>query len=272
MKVQRIADAAGDNLAAHFSYVHRLLDGMRVGEDDGVLLVDSGLPCDTFNAACRARLESGSADLVIREAIAWFADAAQPFSWWVGPGDEPLDLGARLEHAGLVAAEAEVAMRLDLVAATLDMPVPIHFEIRRVTTAAELAHFAAINAANWAPPDPHVLTFYERAADVLLAAASPLRFYVGYLEGEPVATAELTLAGGVAGLYNISTLAAARGRGFGTAMTTAPLRDAAAERINTAILQAAPSGVSIYRRIGFTPFGAIMEYKPALPGADEAAA
>jgi ribosomal protein S18 acetylase RimI-like enzyme len=272
MKVDRIADAAGANLAAHFSFVHRRLDGMRVREGDGVLLVDSGLPCDTFNAACGARLDADGADAIIGDAIAWFADADRPFAWWVGPGDEPRDLGARLQHAGLAAAATELAMRADLGTARLDVPVPIHFDIRRVTTAAELAHFAAINAANWTPPDPLVLAFYARAADVLLAPASPLRFYVGYLDGEPVAASELTVAGSVAGLYNISTLAAVRGRGFGTAITAAPLRDAVAEGISTAILQAAPAGVSIYRRIGFTPFGDITEYKPALPDADEAAA
>jgi ribosomal protein S18 acetylase RimI-like enzyme len=270
MKVERTADAADANLAMHFTYVQRAVEGMRVREDSGVVLTDSGLPCDTFNAACRARLPGEAANAIIHDAIAWFD--GRPFSWWVGPADEPPDLGRRLEGAGLAPDDTEVAMRADLATARLDVPVPIHFEIRRAATAVELGHFAAVNAANWTPPDPLVLAFYERAADVLLDPASPLRFYVGYLEGAPVAASEVTLAGGVAGLYNISTLAAARGRGFGTAMTAAPLRDAAAEGLTTAILQAAPSGVSIYRRIGFTAFGDITEYKPALPDADEAAA
>jgi ribosomal protein S18 acetylase RimI-like enzyme len=267
-----VGAAATANLATHFTYAPRVVDGMRVREDAGVVLADSGLPCDTFNTACRARLPMETADPAIRDAIEWFSDAGRPFSWWVSPGDEPRDLGRRLEKAGLVAAETEVAMQLDLGGATLDAPVPIRFEIRRATTAAELTHFGAINAANWTPPDPHVVTFYELAAGVLLDPASPLRFYVGYLEGQPVAASELTLAGGMAGLYNISTLAAARGRGLGTAMTAAPLRDALAEGVPTAILQAAPDGVSIYRRLGFTAFGEITEYKPALPEAGEAAA
>jgi ribosomal protein S18 acetylase RimI-like enzyme len=267
-----LAEAADINLATHFTYAPRVVDGMRVREDTGVVLADSGLPCDTFNTACRARLTTEAADAVIRDAIAWFGDAGRPFSWWLSPGDEPRDLGRRLEAAGLVPTETEVAMRLDLGAAALDVPVPIRFEIRRATIAAELAHFAAINAANWTPPDPHVVTFYELVASVLLDPASPLRFYVGYLEGQPVAASEITLAGGVAGLYNISTLAAARGRGLGTAMTAASLRDALAEGVPTAILQAAPGGVSIYRRLGFTAFGDITEYKPVLPEADEAAA
>jgi ribosomal protein S18 acetylase RimI-like enzyme len=273
--MRRTADveaAAAANLATHFTYAQRVVDGMRVREDSGVVLADSGLPCDTFNTVCRARLTTKAAGAVIRDALAWFAEAGRPFSWWVSPGDEPADLGRRLVDAGLVPAESELAMQLDLASAGLDVPVPIRFEVRRVRTPEELAQFAAISAANWTPPDPHVVTFYELAAGVLLDPASPLRFYVGYLEGQPVAASELTLAGGVAGLYNISTLASVRGRGIGSAMTAAPLRDARAEGLPTAILQAAPGGVSIYRRLGFTRFGEIAEYKPVLPEAGEAAA
>jgi len=267
-----IAAAADENLAVHFTYVHRRLEGMRVREDLGVLLADSGLPCDTFNAACRARLAADTAAARIREAIGWFVEGGRPFSWWVGPGDEPGDLGVLLDAEGLAAAESELAMQADLATARLEVPAPAGFTVQRVRTPAELERFAAITAANWTPPDPHVHTFYERAAGVLLESGSPLRFYLGYLDGEPVAASEMTLGGGVVGLYNISTASAFRGRGFGSEMTAAPLREARDEGIGTAILQAAPAGVSIYRRIGFATFGEITEYKPALAPADEAAA
>ena len=77
-----------------------------------------------------------------------------------------------------------------------------------------------------------------------------------------MATAELTIAGGVAGLYNITTLPACRGRGIGSAMTWQPLLDARAAGLGAAVLQAADAGVNVYRRIGFAPFGVITEYKP----------
>ena len=64
------------------------------------------------------------------------------------------------------------------------------------------------------------------------------------------------------GLYNIATLAAHRRRGYGSALTLAPLLEARRVGVSTAVLQAAPDGVGVYRRIGFEAFGEITEYKP----------
>jgi hypothetical protein len=50
-------------------------------------------------------------------------------------------------------------------------------------------------------------------------------------------------------------------------MTVAPLLQARARGYETAILQAAPEGVSLYERVGFRSFGDITEYKPPAPRA-----
>jgi ribosomal protein S18 acetylase RimI-like enzyme len=131
-----------------------------------------------------------------------------------------------------------------------------------VRTAAELDVFARLSAANWDPPDAQVLRFYERTAPALLSVESPQWLYVGYLDGEPVATAEATVSGGTVALFNISTRPAFRGRGIGSMMTRFPLREAQAGGCDLAVLRAAAAGVSIYRRLGFANFGEITEYKP----------
>ena len=209
----------------------------------------------------RARLDDGSAGPRIREAVTWFAQRAHPFSWWVGPGDQPAALGRHLEVAGLVRAEGELAMAADLHALVAP-PLPRGLQIRRVSVPAELAAFARINAANWSPPDPMVERFYAEGAAALLGADVPIRLYVGYVEEEPVATAELAVGGGVVGLYGVSTRAAHRGRGYGSALTAQPLLDARAAGFRTAVLQAAADGVGVYRRLGFETFGEYVEYKP----------
>lgn len=259
---QRLAACADENLAVHFSWAQRQTRGMRVADNPDLLLTDCGMPCDTFNAACRARLSPGNALDRIRETLAWFGERQHPFSWWVGPGDSPSDLGHLLLGAGLEPAGGELAMAAELRCLNVPDQVPAGLQIRRVTSPSELAEFARINAANWSPPDRHVLRFYELGARALLASESPLWYYLGYVDGAAIATAELTVAGGVVGLYNICTLASHRRRGYGTAMTVRPLLDAAAAGHGTAILQAAPDGVGVYRRVGFRTFGEITEYKP----------
>jgi ribosomal protein S18 acetylase RimI-like enzyme len=265
-----LAEAADANLAVHAGWAQRRTPGMRVLDDDALVLVDSGLPCDTFNVICRARLTDGAAAARVGDAVAYFATVGRPFSWWVGPADRPANggLGALLEAAGLVRAEGEVAMAADLGTLRPGEPAPRGLTVRRVRTREELADFARVNAANWTPPDVDVLVFYDRAAPALLADDSPLRFYVGYADGRPVATAELAEGGGVVGLHNIATLEAHRRRGFGSALTLRALLDGLARGHRTAVLQAAPDGVGVYTRVGFRPFGEVTEYKPpAAPGA-----
>jgi ribosomal protein S18 acetylase RimI-like enzyme len=258
-----LASAADENLAAHAGWVQSRTPGMRALNAPDLVLVDSGLPCDTFNLVCRARLAPESADERIRAAIGHFAAARRPYSWWLTPGNAPPDLGQRLLDAGLQRADSELAMAAELTSLPATADVPDGVQIRRVRGDAELRHFAAVISSSWSPPDPDVLRFYELAAPALLKEDAPLWLYVGYVDGAPVATAELTVGGGVAGLYNIITLEEYRRRGIGTAMTIRPLLDARDAGQRTAILQATDEGARVYRRLGFAAFGEITEYKPA---------
>ncbi|WP_437735642.1 GNAT family N-acetyltransferase [Sorangium sp. So ce1335] len=264
---RQLATAADDNLAVHASWAQERLPGARVVRDAGLVLVDSGLPCDTFNFVLRSRLDAAAAPARVQEAIDSFRRAGRPFSWWVGPADEPENLGDLLRAAGLEAAESEVAMAADLHAIRADGEPPRGLEIARVTTAAQVRDFARLLAGNWTPPDPDVVRFYERATPALLSGDAPLWLYVGYLEGTPVATSELAVGGGVAGLYNISTIPSYRRRGIGRALTLRPLLDARAAGLRVAILQASADGLRLYEQMGFVATGRITEYKPAGEGA-----
>jgi len=254
-----LAHAAAENLSCHFTWVQSRVPSMRASVTPELVLADCGFECDTFNAVSRTRLAAAMARARASEAIAWFE--GRPFSWWISPGDRPGDLGATLESLGLVAAEGELAMACELRG--LDPAAEAAaLRVRRVRTPEELESYARLLAALWNPADPGVLQFYREGAPHLLSADCPLRLYLGSWEGTPVATAELTMAGAAVGLYNISTRPDHRGRGIGSAMTRAPLLQARNEGHRLAVLQAAPAGVGIYRRIGFESFGEIVEYKP----------
>jgi GNAT superfamily N-acetyltransferase len=75
--------------------------------------------------------------------------------------------------------------------------------------------------------------------------------YLGFLAGRRVATSALVPAGGLAGVYAVSTLPEARGRGIGAAMTAFPLLEARARGYRVGALQATAMGLSVYRRLGF---------------------
>lgn len=244
-------DREGVNFARHVSWLQERTAGMFVSDADGAMVTDSGLPSDTFNVVCHSR-----ADVRIDRVLAHFETVRRPFSWWVGPEDLPVDLSALLEEAGLHAAESELAMSLELHTLA-DVRVPEPLRIERVRTREQLADFARIAA----PADPAAVAFYAQTAAAALTSDCPLRFYLGYADDQAVASSEVTLTGTIAGVYNVSTLPEHRRRGFGTAMTAAPLLEARRDGATLAILQATPAGASIYRRIGFRSNGEITEYK-----------
>src|SRR5262245_27005309 len=113
MTPTQLAEAADANLVTHLTWVQGQVAGMRV-QDDDLVIVDSGLPCDTFNVICRARLVAETAEDRVAAAVAYFRAVSRPFSWWVGPADHPANLGEILTMAGLEAPESELAMAADL--------------------------------------------------------------------------------------------------------------------------------------------------------------
>jgi predicted acetyltransferase len=88
--------------------------------------------------------------------------------------------------------------------------------------------------------------------------AMPL--FLGWMDGQPVATSQLLPATGVAGIFSVGTVPGARRQGIGTAMTLAPLLQAREMGYEIAILHASEMGAGIYRSLGFKSYCQINHY------------
>jgi GNAT superfamily N-acetyltransferase len=81
--------------------------------------------------------------------------------------------------------------------------------------------------------------------------STPWRMFVGYLDGEPVATNMLFNGAGVASVYAVATVPTARGKGIGGTITLKPLLLARERGYRYGVLFSSEMGVSVYERIGF---------------------
>ncbi|MFE5877259.1 GNAT family N-acetyltransferase [Rhodococcus sp. NPDC056506] len=255
------------NLVSHACHLHQHLPTASVTLAADVVVADSGLADDTFNIIAGARLavpdegpdEGPDEDRRLLDILSSIRATGRPFSWWTGPRDKPSDLGARLSALGCVRSEEERAMTADLDVVPRPTPVP-ELSVQRVTTRSQLADYAAVMAANWTPPSAAVIGFFEETAHAVLDERSCSSFVVGYANSQPVAGAEVHFAAGVAGLYGVVTLDAARRRGFGSAVTLAALDIARERGARIAVLQASSDGAQLYRNLGFEDVGTYAEY------------
>jgi GNAT superfamily N-acetyltransferase len=218
-------------------------------EDATVRWTIGGSPIDYHNAVVAAELDAATADAVIAESLQLLKERDLPGSWHVGPSMRPQDLGERLIRAGFTSGGGEPGMAVELAKLGSDgSAMPEGLVVKRIgvddldTWAGTLAKGfgEGEKEANWAA------SVYRR-----LGAADPWRHYLGWLDGEPVATTTIYLTAGVAGVYFVMTVPEARRRGIGAAITLAALREARDSGTTHAVLGSSPAGRSVYESLGF---------------------
>jgi GNAT superfamily N-acetyltransferase len=232
------------------------LPGASVADEGGVLQLVTGAADPLANAVLRTRVAAGGdADAAIDDAIARFDADGLPWTWWSLPSDEPADIAERVARRGAVAFEAAPLMTLTDLGGVTERPVA-GLVIERVRGEADLDAFLAVaeGALELSPVVGGLLR--DLAATMGLGDDAPIRHYLGRIDGDVVGIATLHL-GSCAGVYNVGTPEAARGRGIGTALTVATLLDARAAGCRVAALQSSELGLRVYERLGFVEVGTV---------------
>ena len=217
--------------------------------------VITDVPFSLCNSIVMPHWPDEEADARIDEILAAGRARAVPQLWWVGPTCAPADLVGRLEARGVV-CDVEPMPGMAMSPAALPppsaTPAPNGLELAPVIDAAGLAAFAEPFGSAFGFPADGLASVIAAFADFAASGAEDeLHHWVGHAGGRPVAAASVLIRDGVAGLYDVSTVRDARGRGYGTAVSIAALRGAAAAGASTAILHASPQGLPIYERLGF---------------------
>lgn len=233
---------------------------------DGLRWYHSGGADPFTNAVIGTRLAGGGAgadaDAAIDRLLAELRRRGAPFQWWVLPSDRPADLAERLAARGLAAGGAWAGFALDIEALVPPPPVP-GLEIRRVADASSFGAFLDVVAPILSPSEAFTTFFAEGARRIGFGPDADEQHLLGLLDGTPVATTSLLLAGGAAGIYNVATVEAARRRGIGAAITAAAVRAGADRGMRVATLQASDMGRPVYEALGFRPACDFVPYRSA---------
>ena len=246
MNDAELADLEHQNMVVTMSAFCANVAGARVWRADGVMVAATGLPFVLFNQV----IIDGEATrpAAIAGGVATMREGAGPFvvNLRSGRDDRFIPL---MEELGLVPISDQPWMPgmawhpIEGAAPTL----PTGFEVREVRDIDGLQAHVTTGAEGFELPE-----------DILRAVVVPalldradMPIYVGYENGVPVSTGLGVRSGRTIGIYNIATIPAARGKGYGAAITRRNVADGVAAGCDVAILQASDMGFPIYERIGF---------------------
>ncbi|QBD76893.1 N-acetyltransferase [Ktedonosporobacter rubrisoli] len=249
-----IATTIDASLIAYKSWLCTSAGG-QLHQEPGLLWAESSL----VNSVLSTNLPQEELSTAIKRIRDHFALRKQNFQWHVGPASQPTNYRDALLAHGLRHDEDEPGMALDLQTLREDIPLASNLTIRPVTNHELLEQWLRV----WLFPVPEesVRQIIAAHASLQIDSASPLQFYLGLLDGKPVATVCLFYDGRVAGIHYVVTLQEVRRQGIGGAMTLMAARQAQTNGYRVAVLTASPFGINIYRRLGFREYCTCSTYE-----------
>ena len=226
-------------------------EGGRRGEARWAL---SGIPWPIFNGA------TGGAPGDVEAGVAALRAHGRPAFWWTTSATPPAVLDA-LRAAGMEAHDRGDWEEAELAALP---PAGVPDGVRLDEVRGEAAH------RTWAAALCRIYGFPEVAERSWLESARrcgwdglPWRQWTAFDDtagGEPVGVTLLLCGGGVASLYAVGTLAAARRRGIGRALTLVPLHASGAR---VAGFLSSEEGALLYDALGFERRGTVTRWRLA---------
>lgn len=244
----RVAQALDANTVA-FGILLSTLPHATLHDEPGLLWFETGVNDSPFNGVLQTRLAPEALPDAIERVRRHFEQRRLSFHWHLGPEVQPANLGDLLIEHGIGHDEDEPGMAADLLARDFDLPTVSNLNISPVTTEDHVRQWSRTTYCG--APEEAIQGVFTAYSGLPLDPQSPLRLYLGTLDGEPVATSALFFAAGVAYIGRIVTVHAFRQRGIGAAITLHTMLEARRAGYRIAVLTASSMGINIYRRLGF---------------------
>lgn len=127
---------------------------------------------------------------------------------------------------------------------------PPELEVVAVRTPEQVVEFEAVSVRGFGSEDDTIEpgTFHPPS----ILGDNAMHMFTGRVGGRPLAAAMGYVLDEVVGVFGVATIASARRRGYGAALTRAAML---AETGLPTVLAPSPQGANMYRRLGFEPVG-----------------
>jgi GNAT superfamily N-acetyltransferase len=229
---------------------------VHIRDDGQVFWYITGMDDPAFNSIMYAQLAPDQIEEVVQELRGLRETYALPMNWLVGADSQPPDLGRYLVAAGLRHLVDLPLMTAELATLPDDQARPAELTIQRVESEPLWGEWIAAEQQGFEVEATHAPAMAALRLGMGYGDQLPLAHFLGRLGGQPVATASLLLAEGIAGIYDVSTVPSARRAGVGAAMMQHVLRAARDQGYQHAWLQPSEMAYRFYERLGFKAIGA----------------
>jgi len=241
------------NLRA-YAHSFRSAPGADLQQGPDLLRVYLPTPSARFNTIIAKPLAGTALERCAAESMAFFAGRARAYTWVMDAAGAARKAATHevMQRHGLVGFAEPPLMVLPLHCIS-QQPRPQHLQIVPVTTLTQIEQFIAVFSQGEPGQglDPATLRplFAPR-----VGPGSTVRSFLGLIGDRAVACATLVPSGGIAGIYEVATVPAARRQGYGAAITLRALAYAHRLGLAVSMLQSSSAALSLYHRLGYTEF------------------
>lgn len=188
-------------------------------------------------------------DNELSQVISKINDGELPCEWVVGPKSKPINLCNYLEKNNFVKQYDMAGMAINIMDMDTSVTIPKDVNIVAADNEEMIKLWADVVSKGLWNGNTFEACLFEN-----LIHDPNFKFYLAFLNGEPVASSMLQLSKGVASIDMVSTLRKYWHMGIGTAMTKIPLLYAKDKGYKIGVLQASEAGEHGYRKIGFEEY------------------
>jgi GNAT superfamily N-acetyltransferase len=233
-----------------FGKAYAGLSGSELHKDEDCVWYTSGIGFDLYSGVIRARFSEAKVDGRIEQLRR--ALHGTKHHWFVTPLSRPADLAERLVAAGGIQIVELTGLATELEALAAPPMLPDSVTVRPVEDEQGVRDYARLYPLLFeVPMEEWGEGLVDAEVELFASASDPFRRYLAYEQGRPIASAMVTVSGGVAALQTLCTLQECRNRGIGAALATRALQEAREAGASRAVVWSSPGARRLYERMGF---------------------